>query len=75
MQEVYDRIRKRRVALGLSQDEVARRAGYNDRSSIAKIEQGKVDLPLTKLGLLADALDTTPKDLLLPAKAPHPQRR
>ncbi|MDR1516445.1 MAG: helix-turn-helix domain-containing protein [Synergistaceae bacterium] len=62
--ELYTNIRKRREELGLSQEEVAKLAGYRDRSSITKIESGLVDLPQSKIIALAQALKTTPAKLL-----------
>lgn len=53
------RIRARRLELNLSQDELAKRAGYKSRSSINKIEQGKNDIPQTKIQDIAMALSTT----------------
>lgn len=55
--ELYQNIRKRRKELRMSQDELARKVGYTDRSSIAKIENGDVDLPQSKIILIARALD------------------
>lgn len=51
-----DKIKQRRIELNITQDELAKRAGYTSRSSINKIELGLVDLPLTKIFTLADAL-------------------
>ena len=42
--DMYDRIRNRRKELKMTQDELAKLTGYNDRSSIAKIEAKKADL-------------------------------
>lgn len=64
MLEAYKRIRDLRIAAGLSQDELAKKTGYNDRSSIAKIEAGKVDLTQSKLVAFANALNTTPGYLM-----------
>lgn len=64
MVEAYKRIRELRISAGLSQDELAKKTGYNDRSSIAKIEAGKVDLTQSKLVAFADALNTTPGYLM-----------
>lgn len=71
MNGVYDRIRQLRIANGLTQDELALAVGYTDRSSVAKIELGKVDLPLSKVAAIAQALHTTPKELLFPASPPE----
>ena len=64
MLELYKNIRLRREALGLSQAELARMVGYNDRSSIAKIEAGKVDLSQSKIMEFADALRVSAGDLM-----------
>lgn len=71
MNGVYDKIRQLRIANGLTQDELALAVGYTDRSSVAKIELGKVDLPLSKVAAIAQALHTTPKELLFPASPPE----
>lgn len=59
-----NRIRLRREALGLSQDQIAEEAGYFSHASIAKVELGLVDLPQSKLLKIAKALKTTPNYLL-----------
>ncbi len=64
MLDVYKRIKDLRVALGMSQGELAQKTGYNDRSSIAKIEAGKVDLTQSKIVSFANALNTTPSYLM-----------
>lgn len=56
MLELYRNIKKYRTDLKMSQSELAKKAGYTDRSSIAKIENGDVDLPQSKIMLIADAL-------------------
>lgn len=55
-----ERIKSKREALGLSQEELAQKVGYTDRTSIAKVEAGKVDLPESKILAFADALGVTP---------------
>ena len=50
--------------MGLSQIELAKKTGYNDRTSISKIESGKVNLSQTKIVDFSKALDTTPGDLM-----------
>ena len=59
-----DRIRKLREERGLSQETLAEMVGYTNRSSIAKVEKGKVDLSETKLAAFANALNVTPAFLL-----------
>ena len=64
LQELAQRIRNRRIEIGLSQDELAKKAGYTSRSSITKIEAGLVDLPISKIVILASLLETTPEWLM-----------
>ena len=49
MLTLYKNIRELRKQNGWSQEELAKRMGYTDRSSIAKIESGKVDLSQSKI--------------------------
>lgn len=67
MNGVYDRIRQLRIANGLTQDELALAVGYKGRSMMGHIEHGKVDLPLSRVAAIAQALHTTPKELLFPS--------
>ena len=62
--DMYDRIRKRRKELGMTQDELARLTGYNDRSSIAKIEAKKADLSQSKIIAFSEALKVTTSYLM-----------
>lgn len=48
----------------MTQQELAARAGYKDRSTIAKIESGVVDLQQSKIKKLAEILGVTPGELL-----------
>lgn len=64
MLDLYTNIRKLRIEKGLSQNELARRTGYTDRSSIAKIEKGEVDLTQSKIKAFAAALNVTPIQLM-----------
>lgn len=64
MLDLYKNIRKKRLELGMSQDELAKKTGYKDRTSISKIEAGKVDLSQSKIKAFALALDTTTSELL-----------
>ena len=59
MKALYKNIRDLRKKLKMTQDELAHKTGYSDRSSIAKIEAGKIDLPDSKVPLFAKALQTT----------------
>lgn len=64
MEEVYKNIRKRRLELGLTQSELARLAGYENRGSIARIERGDTNLPQSKIMDIAKALKVTPSYLM-----------
>ena len=59
MSTIYDRIRARRLELGLTAEDLAQQLGYKDKSSISKIENGKADIPQAKVELFANALHTT----------------
>lgn len=65
MTETYgSRIRRLREKYGISQEEVAEAAGYTNRSTIAKIEKGAMEIPLSKVEAIAAVLHTTPAELL-----------
>lgn len=70
--ETYEIIRKLRKEHRLTQEELAVRVGYTDRSAIAKIEAGKVDLPQTKIALFAKALGVSPAALMGIDEKPQP---
>jgi len=57
-------IRALREKQGLSQEALAARLGYKDRSSIAKIESGKVDLSQSKLERLSQVFQVSVHTLL-----------
>ena len=59
MSTIYDRIRSRRIELGLTVEDLANKMGYKDKSSISKIENGKADIPQSKVLAFARALNTT----------------
>ena len=59
MSTIYDRIKTRRLELGLTVEGLAQQLGYKDKSSISKIENGKADIPQAKVELFARALRTT----------------
>lgn len=64
MLDLYKNIKKRRTELKMSQDTLAQKTGYTDRSSIAKIESGSVDLSYDKILLFAQALNIQPGELM-----------
>lgn len=57
-------IRTLREKQGMSQEALAARLGYKDRSSIAKIESGKVDLSQSKLEQLSRVFRVSIPDLM-----------
>lgn len=63
MLELYKNIKKYRELRGMSQDDLAKKTGYSDRTSISKIEAGKVDLSQSKIVQFADALGVAVSDL------------
>lgn len=62
--KLYENIKRLRKERGLTQDELARLTGYTDRSSIAKIERGTVDLPQSKIKQFADIFGVTQGSLM-----------
>ena len=64
MLKLYENIRLCRKAAKMTQEELASRTGYTDRSSIARVEKGEIDLPQSKILQFADALGVTPSQLL-----------
>ena len=62
--EVGERIKLRREALKMTQDELAKKVGYTSRSSVAKVEANANGMVQSKLILFANALQTTPAYLL-----------
>lgn len=58
------RIKQRREFLGLSQEELAKKVGYNSRSTVNKIEKEINDITQSKIIAFANALDTTPSYLM-----------
>ncbi len=51
-------ILRRRKELGMTQTELAKKLGYTNKATIAKIEQGVNDIPLSKVPAFAAALET-----------------
>lgn len=64
MLDLYRNIKKFRQLNSWSQSELAKRIGYSDKSMIAKIENGAVDLPLHKIHDFAEVFGVTPMALM-----------
>lgn len=59
MAEIGKRIREKREAIGMTQEELASKLGYKNKSSIAKIETGANDIIQSKVVEFANILSTT----------------
>jgi len=64
MLDLYKNIKNLRVENQLTQTELADKTGYSDKSMIAKIEKGQIDLPQSKIEQFAEALNVTPAYLM-----------
>lgn len=61
---LYENIKKRRIALNMSQQELGELVGYKGRSMICQVEKGMIDLPSRMIIKFAEALRTTPSHLM-----------
>ena len=64
MQHIGTRIKALREERNMSQAQLAIKTGYTDRTSISKIESGKIDITQTKLSVFARALGTSVETLI-----------
>ena len=64
MADIGYRIRRRREELKMTQQELADKLGYKNKSSIAKIETGTNDIVQSKVVEFAKVLNTTVADLM-----------
>ncbi len=64
METIGSKIKKLRIYHNLTQEELSKKIGYTSRTTINKIENDLVDLPLSKVVAFAEALGTTPTYLL-----------
>jgi transcriptional regulator with XRE-family HTH domain len=67
--EVYgmhlgEKIKARRMELGMSMRDLAEKLGYQNHSTISRIEAGAVDLPQSKISQFAEVLQTSPAYLM-----------
>ena len=56
---IGEMIRRRRIELDMTQEDLAIKMGYKSKSTINKIELGINDIPLSKVEEFAKALSTT----------------
>lgn len=59
-----DRIKTRRIELGMTQQELAVKMGFKTRSHISLLEQGDRNIPVSKIKQLAKVLETSPEYLM-----------
>jgi transcriptional regulator with XRE-family HTH domain len=62
---VGEKIKARRLELGLSQRGLATKLGYSDHTTVARIESGKVDLNQARIAQFAEALGVKPSQLMV----------
>lgn len=62
--DTYDKIRIRREELGWSQEQLAEKMGYKSKTSISRIEQKMIDLPINKVKHFAEILGLSQMYLL-----------
>lgn len=58
------RIKKRRIELNLTQEELAKRMGYKSKAAICKVEGGEDNITSDRIVKFAEALETTPAYLM-----------
>lgn len=61
---LYENIKKRRIELNMSQQELAEAVGYSGKSMISQVENGLIDLPITMVKKFAEVLQIEPGDLM-----------
>lgn len=61
--DIGARIRKRREELNMTQEELAKKLGYANRSSVNKVETSR-EVSMKKINAYAIALETTVPDLM-----------
>lgn len=69
---IGDKIKYYRERIGMSQDELAKKVGYNSRSAVCKIESGNRELRQKGIILFANALGIDPVMLLDDRKSATP---
>ena len=61
---IGQRIKHRRIELGMSQEELAHKLGNKSRASVSTVEHDKEDLTTDRIRKYAEALETTPAYLM-----------
>lgn len=60
----YERIKQLRISKGMTQEELAHKVGYSDKTAVNKVEMGLRDIPQSKICAFADALGVTASYLM-----------
>ncbi len=63
MLELYENIKKYRKLNGWTQEEMAQKVGYEDRSTISRVERGMIDLPQSMIIKFANVFGVSAGDL------------
>lgn len=63
LKAIHKNIKSRRKALKMTQSQLAEKLGYADKSMIAKVEAGLVNLPQSRIEAFAQALGVTKEEL------------
>lgn len=61
---IGQRIKERRIELGMTQEELAHKLGNKSRASVCTVEKDKEDLTTTRIKQYAEALECTPSYLM-----------
>ena len=61
--EIYKNIRRLRKKRKMSQEKLANLTGYKHNTAISKIENGEIDLPVSRLVPFTEALSCRISDL------------
>ena len=64
MEQLYTNIKRIRKERGLTQDNLADLVGYSANTMIARIENGKVDLPWSKILKFAEVFEISVLELM-----------
>lgn len=70
--EFGKRVAELRAMRGMTLQDLADKCGYTSRSSVKKIESGKVNVPTQKVKAIADALGVSPLVLMGREEMPEP---
>lgn len=61
---IADRIKKKRLELGWNQEDLAKKMGYKDKTSVSKMESSGDNISLKKLSRVSEVLDVDVVELL-----------